>query len=176
MLSKTTPAVRLLCGILVLAAVSVSPAHGLPLAFVLPWLALCRPSWRRLGKALLFALAMFAPFAACAPFIADEPSVPLGMAWRGVLCVLVSVATCSAIAVSELPRALRFLPRPLAALVTQLVVQTTLLAAEARNISRALLLRGGGVRVLFAFPAVWLTRLLLKAERVGDAMELRGFE
>jgi energy-coupling factor transporter transmembrane protein EcfT len=172
---QTHPTVRILGGVGMLATVAMTPPSTAALC-VVPFLALYAPGWRRLGQAFLFALAMFAPLAACAPFIADDPLIPLVMAWRGTLGVLVSVATCSAVEVGELRRGLCFLPRPLAALVLQIVLQTVLLAGEVRRISHALLLRGGGMRALFAFPVVWLSRLLVRAERIGDAMEVRGFE
>lgn len=174
------PAFRILGGIAMLAGVSVMPLteawqFALPALLVTPWIALCRPSWRVLSKAILFALAMFSPLAVYA-FFTDAPLVALGIAWRGTASLLISVATCSTVKVSELRQGLCFLPRTIAALILQVVLQTTLLSGEVRRISHALLLRGGGMRVLFAFPVVWLSRLLLRAERVGDAMEIRGFE
>ena len=163
-----------------LAGVSILPLtearmFALPALLIIPWVALCWPRWRVLSKAILFALAMFSPLAVYALFI-ENPLVALGIACRGTACLLISVATCSTVAVSELRQGLCFLPRTLSSLILQIVLQTTLLTDEVRRISHALLLRGGGMRVLFTFPVVWLSRLLLKAERIGDAMEIRGFE
>ena len=174
------PAFRILGGIAMLVAISLLPLNeakqfAFPVVLLAPWLALCRPNWRLLGKAIPFAVAMFSPLAVYAPF-ADVPFAPLSIAWRGTASLLVSVAASSAVAVNELRQGLCFLPRTLSTLILQIVLQTTLLSGEVRRISHALLLRGGGMRVLFAFPVVWLSRLLIRADRIGDAMEMRGFE
>ena len=174
------PVFRILGGLAMLAGVSAVPLteawqFAFPALLIIPWIALCRPSRRVLSKAILFALAMFSPLAVYA-FFTEETFIALGIAWRGTACLLISVATCSTIEISDLRQGLCFLPRTVATLILQVVLQTALLSGEVRRISHALLLRGGGMRVLFAFPVVWLSRLLLRAERVGDAMEIRGFE
>jgi len=71
------------------------------------------------------------------------------------------------------------IPRSLVALIVQLINQTTLLAEETIRIVGVLRLRGAsgvrGIRVLFAFPVVWMVRMLFRAERSAAAMAVRGY-
>ncbi len=179
LLQRWHPATRIICGLalfLVLSLMPVTPRLMVAsLLLIAAWLMLCRFGGRRLWQTVLMALLLFVPLGLYGWFCGLGWRA-VGIVWRGVFCVLTSVATCSTIGAHETREAVSFLPRPLARLIVQLVVQSGLLAREARNIVNALRLRGGNMRVLFAFPIVWLTRLMFKAERVADAMEIRGME
>ncbi|MCC6396561.1 MAG: hypothetical protein IT282_06045, partial [Bacteroidetes bacterium] len=75
------------------------------------------------------------------------------------------------------------LPLPVAVrlLIVQMVHQSEILQRETVRIHQAVTVRGGvsGVRGVWTFaqalPQVWLSRVALKAERVGMAMDLREY-
>ena len=65
----------------------------------------------------------------------------------------------------------------IALIVLQIVHQTGALLEETARIAAAVAVRTAGVggpRLLVSLPRVWLPRLLARAERVGEAMEVRG--
>jgi energy-coupling factor transporter transmembrane protein EcfT len=178
---RLAPQARILTGVGVFAACLVprpATAAGslLVAGTVVAWLAACRPPARLIGAASIFSLALFSPVFAIAP---------LAPAWtvlaRGVGTVLVSVATITTLDVADLDDGLAGLPRPVAALVTQIVHQTGTLAGETRRIVQAMAVRGAvgnsraGANLIGALPRVWLPRIVLRAERVAAVMELRGF-
>lgn len=193
---RMAPAARLLCGALLCAACVTLPARQIAAAalLLLPalcWAALCGMGHKRFLAALAFAAALFLPMLLLAlPLLAESRpwpeaiGIPLRIMLRGTACLLISAATVSALSLSEFGDALAGLrvPNPLKALLLQIALQTVLLAEEVRRVADAMKVRGltvaaAGVRlrVIRAWPQVWLLRLLDKAERVGAAMEVRGF-
>ena len=97
--------------------------------------------------------------------------------------MLVSVATVASLTASDLREALVRLPVPsiVSAILLQIVHQTATLFYETERVASAMAVRGassGGTtawRVLASLPKVWLPRVLVRAERVAAAMELRGY-
>ena len=97
--------------------------------------------------------------------------------------MLVSVATVTSLTASDLREALVRLPVPsiVSAVLLQIVHQTGTLFYETQRVASAMAVRGassGGVaawRLLVSLPKVWLPRVLVRAERVAAAMELRGY-
>jgi len=97
---------------------------------------------------------------------------------------MVAVASLS---ITDLRVALLRLPVPgiVSVLLVQIVHQTSVLWDETLRVAAAMGVRGavgGSVgalsvrwRVLVSFPQVWLLRVVGRADRVGAAMELRGF-
>lgn len=174
-----TPATRLIVGSLLFLLISLLSLQwwtvGVVLVLLALWLRFTRFSGRALGRTLLAGVILFAPLVLYG-WLTGTPWRAAAIGGRGVVCLLTSVSTCAAIGAHEARAAVAWLPAPVARLIVQLVLQSGVLAREARSITNALRLRGGTLRVLFAFPTVWLTRLLLKAERVSDAMEVRGVE
>jgi energy-coupling factor transporter transmembrane protein EcfT len=181
--TRLAPQARILAGASMFAACLVPrPATALGSLLVagtvVAWIVLCRPPARLVGAALIFSLALFSLAFVIAP---------LAPAWavlaRGVGTVLVSVATIATLGITDLDDGLAGLPlpRPVTALVTQIVHQTGTLAGETRRIVQAMAVRGAvgnaraGVSLLGALPRVWLPRIVLRAERVAAVMELRGF-
>lgn len=194
-----SPSARLVCAMLTFTSCSIVPLSDLRcvalLVFVLVgWTVWCGIPLRRLGAALCFAGCLFLPlllFAPLARLHAEAGSwseafrAPLVIALRGVSCVVVCAAAMAALELSELGQGLAGLPLPHApvALIVQIAHQTTLLADESVRMAMALRLRGvptsGAavrLRCLFALPVLWLVRLLMRAERVSAAMDVRGFE
>lgn len=171
---------RLLVGLALLVLVTLLPlpspvALGLPGALTLAWLLLTLRSGRFLWRMLSFGTLLFAPLALVGWWL-GSPWLALKIPMRGLCCMLISVATCHTIRLHEIEAALSFLPPAMARLLVHILLQSSFLLNEVRNIHNALRLRRANLCTLFAFPGVWLTRLILKAERVSDAMQMRGFE
>jgi len=166
------------------------------LALVLPlggWLLATRPPGRALGAATLAGLVLFLPCFALTPWIdptalatPGEPLpsplvVPLRILVRGVGALLAGLATAAALTPSERYDALVALPMPHLArgVVLQVFHQAHTLGAESRRVAEAMALRCGVRRLplalVVALPRVWLPRVLRRADRVADAMDLRGY-
>jgi energy-coupling factor transporter transmembrane protein EcfT len=102
---------------------------------------------------------------------------------RGMSGVLISMATVTAVSVSDLREGLTRLPLPdiVSAILLQVVHQTATLFSETKRVASAMAVRGasGGGRaawqVLWSLPRVWLPRIVDRADRLADAMELRGY-
>jgi energy-coupling factor transporter transmembrane protein EcfT len=156
------------------------------------WHALVRPASRIARGTLLFGLALFSPYFLLAPIIwaqTDPPhwshalEVPWVVFFRGFSAMQVSVATATALSVTDLRQGLSRLPVPkvVSAVVHQIVHQTSSLIRETRNLAAAIGVRGGttgyrtAIKVLGSLPKVWLPRVVDRAERVASAMELRGY-
>ena len=170
------------------------PGLTLTLATVsIAWLVV-RPPLRRMAAILLVAGVMLAPFFLLAPW--SEGTVPRhalpGIApvvapWRmvvtGLGVVALSSTAASSLTRSDLREGLARLPVPkfLAAVVLQIVMQSDLLAQEAGRIMLALRARGATqgfrnrVKVVLGLTRVWLPRLTFKAERVALAMVARDY-
>lgn len=193
---RLAPAARLLCGALLCTVCVALPAHplraaALPLLLTLGWTQLCGMGRKRFFSALAFASALFLPMLLLAlPLRAESRTwqealgIPLRLMLRGTACLLISAATLSSLRLSEFGDALNGLrlPSPVKSLLLQIALQSVLLMEEIRRTADAMKVRGltaaaAGIRlrVIHAWPQVWLLRLLDKAERVGAAMEVRGF-
>lgn len=196
---KLSPSARLVCATLTFASCSIVPLNdpgcvALLLGVLMGWTAWCGIPLRRLGSVLCFALCLFLPLLLLAPVArlqaeagswSEAFRVPLAIVLRGISCVVVCAAAMAALELSELGQGLAGLPLPrtLMALVVQIAHQAALLTDESSRLAAALRLRGvpasGAalrLRCLFALPVLWLVRLLMRAERVSAAMEVRGFE
>jgi energy-coupling factor transporter transmembrane protein EcfT len=194
---RLVPQARLICGVSVFANCMVAPATRWEGAVaitlvVVAWTALVGPPVPVLRSTLLLGLALFLPYFLLVPLIRD-PSAGRGwiealtVSWnvffRGVTAMLTSVCTASALSASALRQGMSRLPVPgvLAAVLIQIVHQATSLVYETRQIASAIAVRSGttgyrtGLRVLASLPRVWLPRVVERTERVGAAMELRGY-
>jgi energy-coupling factor transporter transmembrane protein EcfT len=196
---RAAPQTRLVAGAAVFAACMVSTGatlNGSLCSGVIgaAWLAACRPPWKVVRTSLLLGLALFLPYFLLLPLLPDAPSgaaeswgralvVPWTILLRGLCGMLVCIATVASLSASDLREALLRLPVPgiVSAILLQIVHQTATLFYETRQVAAAMEVRGtscGGVaawRVLFSLPRVWLPRVIVRAERVGAAMELRGY-
>lgn len=196
-----SPQGRMLTGLLLLAVVLLSdpvtwPGAGLWLLALACWLLAVSPPGALVGRLLLVGALLFAPWFLLTPWI-DAPALPgspevrllegqLAVPWRlcfrGLGGLLVGVWTASSIPFVELAGGLMALPIPraISLLIIQLFYRSQALWEETLEISRALRVRGAsrGLRtvpmVAAALPRVWMPRIMDRAERVGDAMEVRG--
>ncbi len=197
--STLAPQTRLLAGILVFAVCMVSPVTSAlgaitVAAGTLAWLGACRPPRKVARAGALFGLALFLPYFLLAPLIRSDPAhgghgwarsleVPWSLFSRGLSGMLVSLGAVTNLNLSDLREGLLRLPVPrvITAVLLQILHQTATLVDETAQVSAAMAVRGasGGRRtawrVLSSLPQVWLPRVMLRAENVAAAMELRGF-
>jgi energy-coupling factor transporter transmembrane protein EcfT len=194
-----TPPTRLVGGASFFAACLVSTGATLTSSLYASvicaaWLVMCRPPWKVVRASLALGLALFLPYFLLLPLLPDAPSaaatgwrralvVPWTILLRGLGGMLVCASTVASLSTSDLREALLRLPVPrlVSAILLQIVHQTVVLSYETRQIMAAMAVRGasgGGHaawRVLYSLPRVWLPRVIVRAERVGAAMELRGY-
>jgi len=194
---RLAPQTRIVCGACVFATCMVAPVATWPgiaavTSAVVLWEVLVRPPARVVRSTLLFGLALFLPYFLLAPLIRSEASaddwtrallVPWVVFFRGMTAMQASVSTTTTLSASELRQGLSRLPVPgaVSAVLIQIVHQTACLLYETRRIAAAVAVRGGtaghrtAIAVLASLPRVWLPRVIDRAERVGLAMELRGY-
>lgn len=195
--ASLAPQARILCGACVFAICMAAPATTWPgigavVLAVSTWLALVRPPARLMRSTLLLGLVLFLPYFLLVPFIRSEAGVtgfwdafapPWNVLFRGITAMQVSVSTAAALSASALRQGLGRLPIPavLAAVLIQIVHQTSSLVYETRRVAAAVAVRGGSsgwgtaIKLIGSMPRTWLPRVLDRAERVGAAMELRGY-
>jgi len=198
-ISRLAPQTRLLSAAVVFAACLVAPAATLAgslavTATTAAWLAACRPPRRVITSTAALGLAALLPYFLLLPLISRETS-PVSQSWsqafavpwsillRGMSGMLVSVAAATTLRGSDLHEALARLPVPsvVSAILLQIVHQTSTLVDETRRVASAMAVRGAssGIvtawRLLSSLSQVWLPRLLVRADRVAAAMELRGY-
>jgi len=194
---------RLLCGLgLFVACLIPSPdrlAGSLFVAItVMAWLIAARPPARTLGRLVVFGLIFFTPFFLLTPWVEtasrslpllqrftnwEAVSVPLRIFSKGFASLLLFSATASSLTLSEFYQALASLPLPssVVLLVSQIVQQTELLHGESVRVSQAMAVRGAvsglrtGLLMVRHAPSAWLHGMIAKADRVSQAMELRGY-
>ncbi len=177
-----SPAARLLCGALLVAAIATAPI-GSPTALAISSAVLLiallvtqprpRPLARRALPAVLLIAALVLPLV-----VAGETHRALAMGARATLAVGVALAMAASLRLDELPGALAALrvPRALAAVVETMLRQLDSVRDEGRRIVLARRLRGArgwgvGPEVLSAL----FVRTSARAERVELAMRLRGY-
>ena len=161
---------------------------------IISWVLLCGVPRKILVGLSLYACVLFLPLFLLTPWITPPHAasnhwfgaagVPLEIGIRGTACIFVCAATIAILDFAEFGKGLADLPVPrtMAILIMQIVHQTTMLTNETGRISSALRMRGlpskftTRLRVLTALPAIWILRIMNRAERVAVAMDLRGFE
>ena len=195
--SRLAPQTRIVAGVALFGACMVAPVpsrFGLAIisTTTLLWLAACRTPLRIVRAALLLGCALFLPYFLLLPLVVGGPGaetwarasrVPLAVFVRGLAGMLVCIATVTTLTASDLREGLLRLPVPslVSAILLQIVHQSAALGYETRRIAAAMSVRGAsgsGVaawRVLSSLPTVWLPRVLIRAERVAAAMEVRGY-
>lgn len=196
---RLVPQTRLLLGGAAFATCMIAPATtltgGLVIAVtVTAWLVASRPPMKTVFGFALLGLLLFVPTLLLLPLMPPN-GVRAAAGWkhgfvasanllvRGMSGVLISMATIASVSVSDLREGLTRLPLPgiVSAIVVQIVHQTATLFYETKRVASAMAVRGasGGGRaawqVLWSLPRVWLPRIVDRADRVADAMELRGY-
>lgn len=190
------PPTRLGAGLLVLAAYLSSPVPSVPgtlwaLVVLGAWVVAIRPPLRLVGAGLLLGLALFLPYFLLVPWVSvpegggvrEALAVPAAVIIRGIGGILICGATLASLTASDLREALVRLPIPaiVTAILLQIVHQAATLASETGAVAAAWNLRGatgrgrGAVALARALPRVWLPRVASRAERVGEAMAIRGY-
>jgi energy-coupling factor transporter transmembrane protein EcfT len=197
---RLAPQTRIAAGAMLFVAGLAAPALSLPgvilvAAVTAVWIALCGPPGRTVRAFFGLGLAMFLPYVLLAPLLFKGRAAPPPAGWIGALAVpwdillhglaglLVATATLSTLSAGEMRSGLLALPVPrlVTGILVQIVQQTASLLAETKRVAAAMAVRGasGGVRALLralaSFPRVWLPRLVVRAERLAAAMELRGY-
>ncbi len=198
-MQSLTPSARVACGLIVFISCLFAPLHqplgmALVCGAVVGWVWLCGVPRKNLVGLLLYAGILFLPLFLLTPWVPPPHTasshwfgavrVPLEIGIRGTGCIFICAATIATLDFAELGTALGGLPVPrtMAILIMQIVHQTAMLTNETGRISSALRIRGlpsrltMRLRVLGAFPAIWVLRIMNRAERVAVAMDLRGFE
>jgi energy-coupling factor transporter transmembrane protein EcfT len=196
---RLVPQTRILLGGAAFATCMIAPATtvagGLLFAgTVAVWLIASRPPMKTVFGFALLGLLLFVPTFLLLPLLPFD-GVSAANGWRhafvvsadilmrGMSGVLISMATVASVTVSDLREGLTQLPLPgiVSAIVVQIVHQTASLFYETKRVASAMAVRGasGGGRaawqVLWSLPRVWLPRIVDRADRVADAMELRGY-
>ena len=196
---RLVPQTRLLLGGAAFATCMIAPATtltgGMAIAVTVgAWLAASRPPLKTVFGFALLGFLLFVPTFLLLPLMPPNGASPAG-GWergfavsadllvRGMSGVLISMATVASVSVSELREGLTRLPMPgiVSAIVVQIVHQTASLFYETKRVAAAMAVRsasGGGRaawQVLWSLPRVWLPRIVDRADRVADAMELRGY-
>lgn len=198
-LMRASPQVRLVAGVTAFAGSLVAPgatASGSLCAggIAAVWVVACGPPLRVLRASILLGLALLLPYFLLVPLlpgpVGDTAQIwrgALGVPWtillRGLSTMLVCVGTVTAVTAGDLREALLRLPVPsiISAILLQIIHQTGTLFTETQRVASAMAVRGASSRspvawrVLFSLPQVWLPRIIDRAERVGAAMELRGY-
>ena len=193
------PQTRLLAGTTLFAACMIAPAstaRGSLVAVVATaaWLFACRPPLKVVRTTAVLGLVLFLPYFLLTPLIPADASIGIGswqqalvVPWsvllRGMSGMLISMAIMASLSPGDLREGLARLPVPgvVSAILLQIVHQTATLFYETRRVASAMAVRGassrGGTawRVLSSLPRVWLPRVIVRAERVAVAMELRGY-
>ena len=143
----------------------------------------------------LYSMALFLPLFLLTPWMEsagavrgnpwlDAAEIPLAMSLRGTCCVFVCAATMAVLDLADFSAAFGPLPIPhiIKNLLMQIAHQTSMLTDESQRISAAVRIRGlpsgftSKLRFLPAVPTIWLLRIMNRADRIGAAMDLRGFE
>ncbi len=195
MVSRLAPRTRILAGVLVfLACLALDAGTGAGLAALavttLTWLVAARAPARLVGKVLLFGMVMLGPVLVLTPFVDAPSGTPGGLAVtfavfaKGMATLVVATVTASTLTLAQAHEGLATLPLPrlVTAIVLQIFFQAGLLGRETTRMARAMILRrsGGGtwqgIAVLAGVSTVWITRLIVKVERIAKAMEVRGFD
>jgi energy-coupling factor transporter transmembrane protein EcfT len=198
-LGKLVPQTRLRLGAVAFATCMVAPvdtvAGGLLiLGTIVTWLAASRPPIKMVTAFLGLGLVLLLPTLLMVPLIkvgwtdslgdwryaCRSPAIILARSLSGML---VSMATVASVSASDLREGLTQLPLPniVSAILVQIVHQTATLFHETKQMASAMAVRGasGGGRaawqVLWSLPQVCLPRIIDRADRVADAMALRGY-
>lgn len=193
------PQTRLVLGGAAFATCMIAPATTLTGGLVIAvavgaWLIASRPPMNTVAGFSLLGFLLFVPTFLLLPLMPPNSAsaadgwkhgfvASADLAVRGLSGVLISMATVASVSVSDLREGLTRLPLPgiVSAIVVQIVHQTASLFYETKRVASAMAVRGASGsgkaawQVLWSLPRVWLPRIVDRADRVADAMELRGY-
>lgn len=196
LLKSLQPHTRIISGMLGGSACLLMPLHSIGQAIFMIitafcWILLASMPGKMLLRCAFASVILVFPFLLLSPWMtidsystspmADRLAHAGGIALRSSCMLFIAASTMASLTMHDVHHGLVFLPIPrsLVALIVQLINQTMLLAEETIRIIGVLRLRGAsgvrGIRVLFAFPVVWMVRMLFRAERSAAAMAIRGY-
>ena len=196
LLKSLQPHTRIISGVLIGCACLLVPLKTIGGAVFLVvasfcWILLASMPGKMLFRCAIASVILFFPFLLLSPWMtvdsytttpmADRFAQAGGIALRSTCMLFIAASTLASLIMHDVHRGLVCLPIPrsIVALIVQLINQTMLLAEETTRIVGVLRLRGAsgvrGIRVLFAFPIVWMVRMLFRAERSAAAMSVRGY-
>lgn len=196
LLKSLQPYTRIISGVLVGSACLLMPLRpmGGTIFMILTtfcWILLASMPGKMLQRCAIASVILFFPYLLLSPWMAVDSysAAPMadrfaqagGIALRSTCMLFIAASTIASLTIHDVHVGLVCLPIPrsLVALIVQLINQTMLLAEETTRIVGVLRLRGAsgvrGIRVLFAFPIVWMVRMLFRAERSAAAMAVRGY-
>ncbi|MFB3907744.1 MAG: energy-coupling factor transporter transmembrane protein EcfT [Candidatus Eisenbacteria bacterium] len=197
--TRLTPQTRVLAGLMLFAVCMAAPVTGLAgLACVAggtaAWLLLCSPPLGTIGRVVLLGLSFLLPAFILTPLIRNAPAgaawswgrsvaVPWSMFVRGLSGMLVMLGVVTSLTASDLREGLVQLPIPrhVSAILLQIIHQAGTLLDETRQVASAMAVRGASGsgrtawRILVSLPQVWIPRVVVRAEEVASAMEIRGY-
>lgn len=181
-LERLSPAGRVLCTVLTVAALATAPL-GSPVAqlaaaaVVLLTIAVLRPSWHRMllrGVAVVLAItAAVLPF-----FLGGNPAAGVALTLRAGLACAAALVFADGLARTDLGAALRALglPAGFATVIASLQQQARIIGDEGRRVLLARRLRGARGRGLgLGVLSTLFVRSARRAERVDFARSLRGY-
>ncbi|NLG18552.1 MAG: hypothetical protein GX556_14555 [Fibrobacter sp.] len=195
-LKSLQPYARILSAVLVGIACLLVPLRAINgqifiLVVTLCWVLLALMPWKMLFRCAIASVVLFFPFLLLSPWMTIDSysSSPVtdrivqagNIAMRSTCMLFIALSTIASLSMHDIHRGLVCLPIPrsIIALIVQLINQTMLLVEETIRIAGILRLRGAtgvrGTRALFAFPVVWMVRMLFRAERSAAAMAVRGY-
>lgn len=190
------PQSRVLAGLFVASSCLLMPLLTVKQAVLMATVTACLIILVSMPPKMLirYAIAsviLFFPFFLLSPWMRTDssamPEISACIAQSGSIvlrstCMLfITLSIISSLEFHEVSRGLSVLPLPGAfiALIVQLINQTMLLTEETARITSVLQLRSGtgvrGFKVVFAFPVVWMVRMIFRAERQAAAMAIRGY-
>jgi len=200
---RLLPEVRLWTWLLCMAACLLArPCRPTGLALVLAvvgaWLATCGVRPGAVLRLVLTSLVLFAPAFLLLPWLGHSEELlrlgpvtlrddawvaPLRLLVRGTACLLLGRGLVAALLQHELAPGLSRMPLPrgLLVVVNQVLRSLGVLVSESVAVGRAVALRSGrtgvraGLELARALPLTWLPRVLARAERVHQAMQVRGY-
>lgn len=196
---QATPPSRLIAGLVLFfacMAVDAATCNGIIFSsmVVVSWWFVCRPPLTILRNSFLLGLILFLPYFLLVPWLINISSetitnwsaalqTPWLILFRGLCVMLIAITTCTSLSAGDLREALLKLPIPaiISVILIQIIHQSAVLFYETKRVAAAMAVRGAtkGIRnacKMFVYlPQVWLPRVIMRAERIAAAMELRGY-
>ncbi|MGA9115230.1 MAG: energy-coupling factor transporter transmembrane component T [Bacteroidota bacterium] len=181
------PESRILASLLMAGAIGCAPptAGGVILCVGLPCIALMvalRTGFDSFPRFLIPG-ALLAVLSGTILMVTGAGTLLFSTVGKALAGMVTALALNGSAGIGQIQEGLARFPLPsrIRLLAGQMLHQSGLLLDETDRIRRAIALRGGasGFRLTFllvrTIPAVWLPRLLARADRLGMVMEARGF-
>jgi energy-coupling factor transporter transmembrane protein EcfT len=194
---RLTPCARITWGLSLFIATMVLPVTSwittlLATGLIILWYFFTRTPWQFVKPVLFLGLALFLPYFLLIPLIdyqADNSTaraalIPWSVFFKGIAVMQISLYTISTLTITDLHQGLNRLgfPSVFNIILIQIIHQTQSLIHETKNIVAANAIRGAtkgfktALYVIINIPTNWLPRVIDRAQRVANAMELRNYQ